>query len=98
MLNKRELEAAIAECENLPPTYQTCEKLATFYTIYDHLYKTEPIVESKTDDRIGNYGESEFLLAVSGKKSADVWEIIDEAMTAIQVTNPALYNGIMRRL
>lgn len=99
MITRKELESAIAECERSPVNYQSCEKLATFYTIYDHLYKkAEPLVEVKGETTVGDYGDTEFLTAIRGKKSEEVWALMDETMSTIQITNPALYNGIMRRL
>ena len=52
MITKRELDGAIAECENAPASYQICEKLATFYTIREHAYKEEVTdVEHSYDGR-----------------------------------------------
>ena len=47
MIAKTELEKAIDECEHLPTSYQNCEKLATFYAIYDHLYAEKEPKEQK---------------------------------------------------
>ena len=40
MINKKDLQEAIAECTGKRnPTADTCMKLAAYYTIQDHLYK-----------------------------------------------------------
>ena len=44
MFSKGELLDAIEELEASPATFQNAEKLATFYTLYDHLYvQKEPM-------------------------------------------------------
>lgn len=95
MLSRRELDAAIAECENASTSYQNCQKLATLYTVYDHLYTQKNTSEETI---IGDYGDSEFLMSVRSKRAEDIWIIIDELMDALKVTNPRLYDGVMRKI
>lgn len=97
MLTKRELEQAINEMENATSTYQNCEKLATFYTIYDHMYAVTPTV-SADEEVVGDYGLSDFLQAVKGMRAEKAWGIMDELMVAVQVTNPRLYDSVMRKV
>ena len=97
MLSKKELETAIVECENGSSNYQNCEKLATLYTIYDHLYReTRTIAQEETI--IGDYGVSDFLMCVRGQKPERVWEVIDELMSTLRATNLRLYEGVMRKI
>lgn len=101
MFSKSELLDAIEELEMSPATYQNAEKLATFYSLYDHLYmKPEPINRVETIDEviIGEYGDSEFMRMLSGKRSKDVWPIIDELMDAIHVLQPKLYDAVLDKL
>lgn len=97
MLTKRELDGAIKECENAPTSYQNCAKLATFYTIVDHLYNNEskPLVEQS---QIDDYGDSEFLQSVKGKDTQSIWLVMDELMATLQAVNPRLYDGVMRMI
>lgn len=99
MITQRELDGAIRECENAPTSYQNCEKLATFYTILDHLYsdKERKVIEN-VSDVIGDYGDSEFLQYIQGKDSQTVWLVMDELMQTLQIVNPRLHDGVMRRL
>lgn len=97
MVTKKEIDRAIKECENAPSSYQNCAKLATFYTIKDHMqedvghsYDSQPIVDT--------YGESEFMQSIQGKNVADVWQVMDELMEAVYVTNPRLYDSVMRKI
>lgn len=99
MLSRKEIERAIRECEDGNSSYQNCEKLATLYTIYDHLYTTaSPTITTLEETIIGDYGMSEFLSAIRGKDAYHVWSVIDELMDALKVTNPRLYDGVMRKM
>ena len=100
MITRQEIEEAIQECEAARSSYQTCEKLATLYTVYDHLF-AEPqysYAERTEESVIGDYGDSEFLRIVRGRKAEDVWPVMDELMEALLVTNPRLYNGVIRKI
>lgn len=43
-------------------------------------------------------GESDFAKAINGRDPSDVWPVIDELMTTIQVIHPRLYTGVMAKL
>lgn len=98
MINRIELESAIRECEAGDVSYSNYEKLATFYTIYDHLYTSKQLADVRNETVIGSYGNSEFLETVVGRKAEDVWAVIDELMSTLQVVNPHLYDGVMRKI
>lgn len=99
MLTRREIERAIHECEEGNSSYQNCEKLATLYTIYDHLYTTpEPRMVMQEETSIGQHGDSDFLIAVEGMDAERAWAVVDELMEALKITNPRLYDGVMRKI
>lgn len=101
MFSKSQLLDAIEELEDSPATYQNAEKLATFYTLFDHLFiQQEPIqrIESTREVTIDRYGDSEFLKVISDKKSDGVWLIMDELMATLQALNPRLYQATMDRI
>lgn len=98
MLSKRDLDEAIRECENAPSNYGNCEKLATFYTIHDHLYDTKPSVQAIEETVVGSHGDSEFLEAVRGRNATEMWSLMDELMSTVKAINPRLYDGVMRQL
>ena len=52
MISEKELLIEIEEYESKQPTYAVCEKLATLYIIYDHLYG---IKKTQTDFSDTNY-------------------------------------------
>lgn len=99
MLNKKDVEQAIRECENARESYQNCEKLATFYTIYDHLFtEAQPKAELQQETVIGDYGDSELMMAVEGKDAEKVWAVIEELGEVLKATNPPLYQGVIRKM
>ena len=100
MITLRELDGAIRECENAPVSYQNCEKLATFYTILDHITEEPQEIEHSYDPPQGieEYGDSDFLQAIVGRNTAEIMAIMDELMETILITNPRLYQGVMRKI
>lgn len=103
MIDERDLQEAIAECQGVRnPNANTCLKLASYYTILDHTEKEEkPVVYSYASDPDHvdfSFSNSEFAQMVDGKPSEDMWRIMDELMSTLQVINPRLYNGVMRKI
>lgn len=97
MLSQRELDSAIREFEDAPTNYENCAKLATFYTIFDHLYG-EPKNERQPQEVIGMHGNSEFLSLISNRNSQEIWDILDELMDTLKVINPRLYEGVIQKI
>lgn len=108
MITEKDLQEAIAECQGVrKPDAKTCMMLAAFMTIKDHMYpddQEEPIklpqysyAESPVE-RVSYYSDSEFSQVVDGKNMDDVWGIIDELMTTLQVLQPRLYNSVIRKI
>lgn len=101
MFSKVELLDAIDELENSPATYQNAEKLATFYLLYDHLYiQKEPLqrIESTREVTIDRYGDSDFLEAITDKRSEDIWRIMDELMATLEMLQPKLYRATIDKI
>lgn len=97
MFSKRELLDAIAECERQPQSYPDCAKLATFYTLYDHLYPGTTTKEVE-ETVVGSYGESEFLRAVSGCSAEKAWLVIDELVGTIALMQPKLSDSVIEEI
>lgn len=97
MIGKRELLSAIEECEKSPSNYSDCAKLATFYTLYDHLYPNSS-TEQVDETIVGNYGDSEFYQAVDGCDAKSAWAIMSELMETMKVMQPKVYNSVMYKL
>jgi hypothetical protein len=47
---------------------------------------------------LGQYGDSEFLMAAAGKDPAKVLMVIDDLLDALQVVNRRAYDNVMRKL
>lgn len=96
MISRRDLIEAIEECEKEPITFQSCEKLATLFIVYDHLYGE---VESKptAETIIGKWGESDFLSTIADKNAEKVWQIVDELVSSVQALYPRLYDAFMAK-
>lgn len=105
MITEQDLRAAIAECQGeRNPNAETCKKLAAYYTILNNMYpdateqaysfESAPSVKETVD----YYSETEFGQTVQGKSTADVLRLFDELAATIQVIQPRLYNGLMRKL
>ena len=111
MFTKVELLDAINELAEGMHSIQNCEKLAAIYTVLDHLYpETSPNYDFEksysgavsgavnAEQSIPNYGETEFLDAISGRDAKEMWLLMDELMTTLMVINPRLYDGVMRKI
>lgn len=98
MIKKQELENAISQLEQLPPTLSNCEKLATYYTIYDHNYGEQPQTIFSSNSNVDIYGDNPIVQAVNGKDQVKVWDVIQELMEAIQVLAPNLYEATIEKL
>lgn len=101
MFSKNELLDAIDDLEMAPATYQNAEKLATFYTLYDHLYVREVpknLVEMTREVTIDRYGDTEFLKAIDGMNAEKAWKIMDELMSTLMALQRKLYDATIDRL
>ena len=101
MFSKNELLDAIDDLESAPATYQNAEKLATFYTLYDHLYVREipkNLVEMTREVTIDRYGDTEFLKAIDGMNAEKAWLIMDELMSTLMALQRKLYDATIDRL
>ncbi len=47
------------KCEKSPVSYQNCQPLATFYTIYYHMFPSENLSEVRAEKVIDDYGTTE---------------------------------------
>lgn len=109
MITENDLQEAIAECEGQRnPTANTCIKLAAFYTIREHLFgrKDDPPVRHSYSPApkqipqtvVAYEGNTEFSQAIAGRDPAEIWAIMDELMSTLQIVNPRLYAGVMRKI
>lgn len=100
MFTEVELMDAINELNNGKSSIQNCEKLASIFTVLDHMYPNKPMegYSMASPPVIGLYGKSDFLKTISDKSLAEVLPLFDELVEAIYVLNPKLYRRFMERL
>lgn len=100
MFKKNELIDAIEELETASATFQNCQKLATFYLLYDHLYGDNrpdmPVIERMTI--IDDLGDSDFLQTIAGSDAQKVFIVLDELMQTVKVLQPRLYEATLTML
>lgn len=104
MISERDILDAIEEVEKQPDTFAKAAKLATFYSLLDHLY---PRLDGYSADfpqiepangKVGDFGDSEFLRMIRGKDISEVMGVLDELMDAVAILMPKLYDGVIRKL
>lgn len=98
MPTKEDLLEAIKECQQKELTYNTCEKLATFYILLNYLYPSKEDGYSFSYSEITtfpNFEGSEFKQAIAGKDIEKVVDVLDEHMNMIQLLFPKEYNKII---
>lgn len=108
MIRESDLQEAIAECEGQRnPNANTCLKLAAYYTIRDHLEAqgNAPVLPGRSyapeppqPETIQWEGDSEFARTIRGLPVSYIMPIMDELMEAVQVLQPRLYAGVIRKL
>lgn len=109
MITEKDLIEAIAECQGeRNPNANTCIKLAAFYTIKNELFgNSEPPDSSYSfaagpaehvETTIDYSGDTDFARVIDGRNPADIWPVIEELMTNLQIIEPRLYDAVMRRL
>lgn len=105
MITDQALQEAIAECNGKRnPDANTCIKLAAYYTIRDHLGGSgnAPVFPVRSfapaPEVIEWDGDSEFAQAIRGRSVSHIMPIIDELMETVEVLQPRLYAGVMRKI
>ena len=102
MVREEDLQEAIAECQGVRnPNANTCMKLASYYTILDHTKESMPTYSyapPPNDIVDTSFLDSDFAKQINGMPADDAWRLMDELMSTIQVINPHLYDGVMRKV
>lgn len=106
MFSEAELIDAIDELTGGKHSIQNCEKLASIFTVLDHLYgRSQQSVDTGysrdnrvNDDIIKKYGNSYFLSSIEGRNAKEVWLIVDELIEALGVLEPRLLSSFYEKL
>ena len=95
MIDLDEVANAIDRIQAGETNWTAIEHLAALYTVKNNL-DVQDAAQSRSpgpDDISSEFGE-----AIRNKPIRDVLEIIDELMDALQVTQPRLYNSVIRKI
>ena len=114
MLDKAEIRKEIARLEYEESSYPNYAKLADLYVIRDKMqedgmadggkyvgyYSGTPAPASVAAEpqTVGEYGDSDFMRAISGKDSEKVWPVIDELMDTLALVNRRVYDSVLRKI
>lgn len=77
--------------EQLPATVFSAENVSPAYS-----YADSPAGAIETI--IDYHSDTEFSKAINGRKSADIWPIMDDLMAMLQLMQPRMYDSVMREL
>lgn len=108
MIREEDLREAIAECQGKRnPDASTCIKLSAYYTILREMFPQGqddgvPVIPARSfasaPEEVEYEGDSEFAQLCRERSVSHIMPILDELMDVIKVTQPRLYEGVMRRL
>lgn len=114
MLDEAEIRKEIARLEYEESSYSNYAKLANLYVIRDKMREEEqgdknqymghysgnpaPARATVEPATVGEYGDSEFLLAVAGKNPEKAWAVVDELMDTLAMVNSKVYNSVMQKI
>ena len=103
--NLKELGWAISELEKQESSESRYILLVALYTCRSQMLgntQPEPRIaahsEAAAPKPLGQYGDSDFLLAVAGKPPESAWAVMDELMETLRVVNGRAYQSVMRKL
>lgn len=112
MLDAAEIRKEIARLEYEESDYKNYAKLADLYVIrkqmqeeergdggkYVGYYSGAPAPMAAEPTTVGEYGDSEFLLAVAGKDPEKAWAVVDELMDTLSLVNRKVYDSVLRKI
>lgn len=113
MIYEKDLDEAIAVCQGeRNPTANTCYKLAAYMILKRELFGKPEQPEERAENvysfaagppepvepLVDYAGDTPFAQAIDGRKAAEIWPIMDELMTTVQIMVPRLYDSVMRKL
>lgn len=61
-------------------------------------YSGAPATAAVEPATVGEYGDSEFLLAAAGKAPEKAWAVVDELMDTLSLVNRRVYDSVLRKI
>ena len=104
--NLKEIEWAISKLEGEETSKAGYILLAALYTCRNEMLghpSQQPQIAAYSEaapvsEVLDQYGDSDFLRAVSGADPAAAWGVMDELMETLQAVNRRVYDSVMRKL
>ena len=108
MLDHKEIDIEIARLEYGESSYAAYAKLADLYIIRNQMDNAapadslrQPITSSDSAPStvsLPKSSDSDFLEAIYGRDPEQLWKIMDDLMSTVQVTAPRAYASVMRKI
>lgn len=98
MITPRDIDEALDELRDAPPTYGNAQKLAVMLTLQRLMGDTPAPAAVSHDTGAAIQADSEFLQLALSADPAAVWDLLDEMMETTAVLLPRMYDAVMRRL
>lgn len=109
MIYEKDLDESIARYQGeTNPSIETCRKLAACLIVkrelfgepeqlseHGYSYAAEPPTENP---EITYDSGTAFSAAINGRDPAEIWPIMDEMMSALQIQMPRQYDRVMRKI
>lgn len=96
MISIEQINGEIAVLEDEKPTHIVMQKLASLYTVRDHMGIGDTQVA--VIQSMPLIGKSEFAIMIEGMDIKAFALIMDDLMTTLAIVNPRLYEGVMAKL
>ena len=110
MIYEKDLDESIARYQGeVNPSIGTCIKLAACYALKREMFgeSEQPALPAYSfaaasagpvEQTIDFYSDSDFSKVIDGRPAADIWPVMDELMSTLQVIHPRLYDSVMGKL
>ena len=112
MIYEKDLDESIARYQGeVNPSIETCRKLAACLIVKRELFGNSEQLDERaenaysyaagpvdTAETIHYDSGTDFSQVIDGRYPDDIWPIMDELMSTVQVLMPRLYDSVMRKL
>lgn len=104
MIDKRDIDSAIKDCEAEPLTASKLDRLAHLYIVRGYLFDDREqraayaVPTNSTTGIVCIDDDTEFGRAINGKSTIDAWRVMGELVDALEVLHPKLHSSLLKKL
>lgn len=101
MISMEQICGEIAALEEEKPTHVTMQKLASLYTVRDHMVlgaETNEVPAVTVSGTVPMISESEFSTTIYGKDVKQVLTAVDELAETLRMMEPRLYKAFISKI